>query len=237
MRSRSEAENSQIHFAERAGNPVQRFDNRRRIMECRSCGNEITPGLEIIIDELSGGDVHCPYCLRALNPGSGSPEGNGDCPGQRAEMRRKVREQFMERLAARSGNGEVPCPFCSHPLNRNERRRLLEEDHYRCSVCGRDLAVQACREDAYHAQRWLPVIYALDDLLQDDGCRSCSHIRVIARACQKALSWMPGTEMGLHGRVSGILRRARWDTPDCDPESCVAVRQYRKLAGEGLLLL
>ena len=208
-------------------------------MDCNCCKNTITPGMAIVVDEYTGERAHCPYCLEPLQFGSPSSSSGveKDCPDKRTEMRRTVREKFLKRLVEQSDDGQLHCPICAHKLNKNDQRLLLEEEYFRCHFCGHDLANYAYREEAYHEQRWLPVVYALTDLIKEEECRDCSRIRAIAKACRKAFSWMPGSELEQHSRLNRVLRHSHWKDPSCDPDSCVAVRQYRNLAGEGLLLL
>ena len=206
-------------------------------MECTSCKNNITPGMLIVVDELSGERIYCPYCLQPLKAETMSREVENNGNAKRDEMRRNVRKRFVNRLIEQSRDGKLHCPVCSNNLNKNDEQLLLNEKHFKCPLCSHDLAAFAYREDAYHEQRWLPVVYALSDLLKKSDCEGCSQVRAIAKACQKAFSWMPGSELKIQSQLNGILRHSQWKEPSCDWESCVAVKQYRKLAGEGLLLL
>ena len=206
-------------------------------MECKSCKNVITPGMEIVIDELSREWVRCPYCLQPLKPETTSPGNGKEGADIREKMRRDVREKFVGRLVRQSLDGKLQCPVCSHDLNKNDEHQLIEEEHFKCPLCRHDLATYAYREVSYHEQRWLPVAYALLNVLEEKKCADCCYAGAIAKACQKAFSWMPGTDSSPNDELNKILRHFKWEEPACDWESCVAVKQYRKLAGEGLLLL
>lgn len=101
--------------------------------------------------------------------------------------------------------------------------------------CCHDPATFAYCEEAYYEQRWLPVVNAFSDLMAEKECNDCCHAGAIA--CQKAFFWIPGSKYKMHGQLNGITRHSQWKEPDFEWESWVAVKQYLKLAGEGLLLL
>jgi len=206
-------------------------------MECNSCKNTITSGMEIVVNEQSGEQVHCPHCFQLLKPETMSQEIENNGSDKRSEMRRKVRTQFIDRLVEQSHNRQVQCPVCEHGLNKIDLHLLKDGEHFRCHLCSYDLAAFAYREEAYHEQRWYPVVHALLDLMVEKECNDCGHLAAIAKACQKAFSWMPKSEFKFYNQLNRILRHSEWKEPACDWESCVAVRQYRKTAGEGLLLL
>jgi hypothetical protein len=162
-------------------------------------------------------------------------ENNGS--GKRSEMRRNVRERFIDRMFEQSHDGKINCPVCAHRLNEVDIHLLKDKEYFKCHLCGHDLAAFSYRQEAYHEQRWLPVVYALSDLIAEKKCCDCSHMAAIAKACQKAFSWTPKSETKIHEQLTRILRHSGWKEPSCDWESCVVVKQYRKTAGEGLLLL
>ncbi len=206
-------------------------------MVCKSCRNTITPGMEIVVDELSREWAHCPYCLHLFKTETMSPEVESNGTARRDEMRRNVRKRFVARLTEQSRDGRLNCPVCSHNLNKNDEQLLLNNEHFKCPLCSYDLAAFAYREDAYHEQRWVPVVYTLSDLLEKKECEGCSHFRAAAKACQKAFSWMPGLERKIQSQLKGLSHHSAGEETSCNWESCVAIKQYRKLAGEGLLLL
>jgi hypothetical protein len=208
------------------------------IMECINCGNAITPGTEIVVDEILREMAHCPYCLQILAPEpalTGQKKDNE--AAKRDEMRAKVRKQFVDRLLKASPDGQLHCPVCEHTLNQTDEQLLRDSEYFRCHLCGHDLATVAYRQEVYHEQRWLPVVFTLQDLLKEESCTDCCYVGAIAKACQKAYSWMPKTQSKHREQLARIARQPHRNVPDCDLESCVAVAQYRKLAGEGLLLL
>lgn len=206
-------------------------------MVCISCNNTITPGMEIVLDELSRDWLHCPYCLQLQKSEPISSEVKTNGSEKRETIRQEVRTRFIKRLMDQSQDEKIHCPVCAIKLHKNDVLILQSQNYFKCHLCGHDLATFAYREEAYHEQRWLPVVYALTDHLQENGCTDCCYARAIARACQKAFSWIPQSNSKLYSQLTGILRHSQWSEQDCEWESCVAVKQYRKLAGEGLLLL
>jgi len=208
------------------------------IMVCSNCKNAITPGSEIVVDEILRERAHCPYCLQILTSEPSSTEvREADGSTKREEMRARARAQFLERLLKTSADGRLRCPVCEHRLNKVDEQLLRNNNCFRCHLCGHDLASLAYRQEVYHEQRWLPVVFALRNHLVEPECADCCYAGAIAKACQKAYSWMPKLESRYREELIRIVRRPHGNIPDCDPESCVAVRQYRKLAGEILLLL
>ena len=207
-------------------------------MECKSCHNTVTPGMEIVIDQLTGEWIHCPYCLQQLEPEADYKEkGNSAEQEQnRRGIRRNVRERFVQRLIEQSDDGKLYCPVCASRLTEGDRSLLVENEHFRCPLCFHDLATHAYREEAYHVQRWLPVILALSDQLKNEDCECCVLVGAIARASQKALAWIPKSDTGLRSNLNSILLRSAWKQPSCDLEACTAVKQYRNLAGGGILM-
>ena len=207
-------------------------------MECGSCKHTITPGTEIMVDVLSRERSHCPFCLHILGESSASttdPIGK-ELVAARAETRKKARRQFVDR-SRESASDPFRCSVCDRELNKNDERIFLESEHFRCHTCDHDLATVAYREDAYRGQRWLPVVYALGDLQSETKCVGCCYAGAIARACLNAFSWMSGVDLSARKQMADLLVRSDWKVPSCDWESCFAVKQYRKTAGEGLLLL
>jgi hypothetical protein len=114
---------------------------------------------------------------------------------------------------------------------------LREGEYFKCHLCGHDLAAVAYRQEAFHERRWSPVAFALRDQGAEKSCGDCCYAGAVGRACQKAYSWMPKSETQPHRLLADFLRQPHKSIPDCDWESCLVVTQYRKLAGEGLLLL
>lgn len=208
-------------------------------MVCNNCEQTITPGMEIMIEALSTESAHCPYCLQILSNGSTSSasEMSGSQSAAREEMRRKTREQFVDRWRENSPDDSLHCPLCEHKLNRNDEVLLRNSEHFKCHLCGHDLATEAYRQEVYHEQRWLPVLFALTDLQAETPCRECCYLGAMARACQKAFSWMPQANSGHQKQLVGMLSRPKWKTPSCDWEACTAVQQYRTTAGDALLLM
>ena len=133
--------------------------------------------MAIVVDELSGEQIYCPYCLQPLKTETTSREVENNGTSKRDEMRRNVRKRFVNRLIEQSRDGKLHCPVCSHNLNKNDEQLLLNEEHFKCPLCSYDLAAFAYREDAYHEQRWLPVVYALSDLLKKKDCEDCSQVQ------------------------------------------------------------
>jgi hypothetical protein len=217
-------------------------------MECPGCHYLITPGTSITLQPERAGRSLCPYCLHLLpevdeviDPDSTEASGHDhghDISVERFTLRRRSREQLADRLIKTSHDGRPACPICGHRLNKSDEILLRNTDCFRCHSCGRDLATYAYQKDAYHEQRWLPVIYALADLKDDAKCAGCCYLGAMARSCQEALSWMPGAPSKHSSLVKSILARTEWQVPDgdCLP-TCGAIAQYRKLAGEGLILL
>jgi transposase-like protein len=195
--------------------------------------------MEIVIDAFLSESTHCPYCLQILTNGSSASA--ADNPGtlstDRAEKRRKIREMYIDRWSESSSDGSLHCPLCEHKLNRNDITLLRDQEHFKCHLCGHDLATEAYRQEAYHEQRWLPVLYALTELQSESQCRECCYLGAMARACQSAFSWMPRANSGHQRQLTKLLSRLRWKKPGCDWESCAAVQQYRTTAGEALLLM
>ncbi len=207
-------------------------------MECNACNNTITPGMEIMVDELSRDRAHCPYCLQILGSEPMSFDREKDKVwGKRDEMRRKIRDRFVNRLLEASPDGRLRCPVCEHSLNESDELLLRNSEYFKCHLCGHDLATVAYRQEAYHPQRWLPVVFAIRNHWTEKKCEGCCYAGAIATACQKAFSWMPRSESEPRGQIARMLRWPHEKIPNCDWESCVAVKQYRKLAGNGLLLL
>lgn len=208
-------------------------------MQCTSCSHTVTPGAEITIDAMVGGASHCPYCLElfAKGPQETTNGSQRKDDNERREMRRRARERFLSRLIESSEDKAALCPVCQAPLSDNDQRRMLSETAFRCGFCSHDLASLAYRKEAFHEQRWLPVAFALGDVADATGCRDCAYLGAMARACQSAFSWMPQASLKPQRNIAAILARTDWKMPDCDWQSCVAVKQYRKLAPEGLLLL
>jgi hypothetical protein len=206
-------------------------------MECIGCKQKIKAGMEIIVDELTRERAHCPYCLQILPAGASSirqNENNGSA--KRDEMRARVREEFVDRLLEASPDGKLHCPVCEHILNEVDERQLRTNAYFRCHLCGHDLATVAYRQEVYHEQRWLPVVVALEEQLKENNCADCCYLGAIAKACQKSYSWMPTTNK--HSvQLNRMVRHRYQAVPDCDMELCAAITQYRKLAGESLLLL
>ena len=206
-------------------------------MECTSCKNTIKGGTEIVVDELLRARAHCPYCLQILPAEPTLTEQNeNNGSAERDEMRARVREQFVDRLLQASPDGKLHCPVCEHTLNKTDERLLRNSEYFRCHLCGHDLATVAYRQEVYHEQRWLPVVFALEEQLKEKNCADCCYLGAVAKACQKAYSWMPEIK-NQREQLGRMVRHPYGTAPDCEWESCVVVEQYRKLAGESLLLL
>jgi hypothetical protein len=161
-----------------------------------------------------------------------------DVSVKRFTLRRRVREQLADRLVKLSHDGTPACPVCARRLNKSDEILLRNTEHFRCHSCGHDLATHAYRQEAYHLQRWLPVLFALGDLRCEDRCARCCYLGAMARSCQLALAWMPTAPSKYSQLVKVALARQEWELPgdDC-MAACGAIDQYRKLAGEGLALL
>lgn len=207
-------------------------------MDCAGCKHSIRPGLEIVVDELKMERSHCPYCLEISSSQSDPRDAATESlSAQRDERRNKIRGQFADRLLQASGDGKVHCPLCERTLNEIDEGRLRNNEYFRCHLCCRDLATVAYQQEAYHEQRWLPVVAALHDLQAAKKCVDCCYQGAIAKACQGAFSYMPTAASNATQVLASTLRRTEWKTPDCEWESCFAVKQYRKTAGDGLQLL
>lgn len=207
-------------------------------MNCAGCKHSIRPGLKIVVDDLKMETSHCPYCLEITTPRSEALEVADKTAGaQRLELRKKIRAQFADRLLAASSDGRVHCPLCERALNKADEGMLRNNEHFRCHLCCNDLATIAYQQEAYHEQRWLPVVAALGDLHAEKKCADCCYLAAIAKACQSAFSCMPKRTSKSTNALASILRRTNWRVPDCEWESCSAVKQYRKTAGEGLQVL
>lgn len=207
-------------------------------MVCINCKNTITVGTEIVVDELLRDRAHCPYCLQILTIEQSSTEQEmGSGTEKRDEMRASVRDQFINRLTKRSPDGLLRCPVCEHGLNNSDIQILRNSEYFRCHLCGHDLATVAYRQEVYHEQRWLPVVYALQNQIAEENCADCCYLGAIAKACWKAYSWMPKGRSRHREQLARMVHRPHQRVPDCNLESCVAAAQYRKMAGEGFLLL
>jgi hypothetical protein len=149
-----------------------------------------------------------------------------------------VRERFVKRLLETSGDGTLHCPVCDHGLSKDDASLLRSGPHFRCHLCCHDLATFAYREDAFNPQRWLPVVGALADLGGDSPWMQSKYIGAIAAACQMAFSNMATYQVKPHALLAIIRRRSEWRPSDpADWASNIAVQQYRRTAGAGLLLL
>lgn len=209
-------------------------------MECKTCKHSIRPGLEISVTgrELEEAFRHCPYCLEIIPSASEPSQGeSGNVSVKRHGMRRETRGKFVDRLLAASSDGQLHCPVCAHKLNKSDELILRNGEYFKCHECCHDLATYAYRKEVYHGQRWLPTVFALGDLKAEEKCAGCCYLGAIAKACQTAFSCMPETESTPAHQVANMLRQSDWKEPDCDWNSCFAVKQYQKLAGEILLLL
>jgi hypothetical protein len=218
--------------------PSGPFEVTEVTMECINCKNKIKTGTEIVVDELLRERAHCPYCLQILSAEptlDGQSEGNGN--SKREKMRTLVREQFVARLLDASPDGKIRCPVCEHTLNEVDERLLRTSEHLRCHLCGHDLAALAYRQEVYHEQRWLPVVFALEEQLKEKGCADCCYLGAVAKKCRNAYTWMPEAQSRQRERLTKIVRHPYRTVPDCDLELCPAIAQYRKLAGVSLLLL
>ena len=207
-------------------------------MDCTGCRHSIRPGLEIVVDELKTERKHCPYCLDIVSPQSGAQSAAvASLSTQRDQRRKKIRGQFADRLLEASNDGKIHCPSCGRGLNEGDESMLRNDDYFKCHQCCVDLATVAYHQEVYHEQRWLPVVVALGDLHAEPKCTDCCYLGATAKACQTAFSHMPTASSKPTKVVTSILRRTNWRTPDCEWESCFAVKQYRKTAGEGLQVL
>jgi ribosomal protein L37AE/L43A len=218
-------------------------------MRCNHCRSTITPGLELTADPFQDdASVHCPYCLHILasrRPGATpsaaaeqQEDDDGDISVQRTTLRRQARDQLADRLTQVAADGKPHCPVCARALNRSDELLLRSSDHFRCHHCGHDLATIAYRHHAYAEQRWLQVVHALGDLRHQQQCRDCTYLGAMAKACQRAFSWIPTASSDHNHLLADLLSRSEWSKPDCDWESsCLAARQYRTIAADGLRLL
>jgi hypothetical protein len=127
--------------------------------------------------------------------------------------------------------------MCEHVLNTVETGLLCDNEYFRCPLCHTDLAALAYQQEAYHEQRWLPVILALGDLCIEKKCRDCCYLAAIAKSCWSAFSWMPSAESKSIQSLARLFQTSPQIIPDCDWQSCLAVKQYQKLAGDGLRIL
>ena len=207
-------------------------------MNCPRCKKSISPELKVVVDELKAERSHCPYCLEIVSLLPDDAGANGKTNGAELTARRKeIRAQFADRLRNGSSDGRVHCPSCERTLNDSDEQILRDKEYFRCHSCGRDLATVAYQQEVYHEQRWLPVVAALGDLHAEKKCADCCYLGAIAKACQSAFSFMPQSISKPTKAISNVLRRTDWRAPDCAWESCVAVKQYRKTAGEALQVL
>jgi hypothetical protein len=212
-------------------------------MECRQCLHAITSGMELVLDPLHGAMTHCPYCLEVIE-GSDDEESRDlqtkqkNVSVKRFTLRRRIREQFVDRLTRESADGSAHCPSCDRMLNTSDQILLRNTESFKCHTCGHDLASMAYRQECYNEQRWLPVIYALNDLRADPDCAGCRYFGAMARACQEALSWIPKSYAKQGNLLKTILARTEWTLPEGECRStCFAIKQYRTSAKEGLILL
>lgn len=206
-------------------------------MICANCERPIRPGLVITIDAFKTERSHCPYCLAILPTQSSSLGAAAQAfLAGRQDRRRSIRERFVDRLIEASSEGALHCPLCDRALNQSDENLLRNDECFRCHLCCSDLAAVAYQQEAYHAQRWLPVEAALADLMEEKKCENCRYLAAMTKACLTAASHTPKAT-SRPAMLALILRRTAWDTPVCDWESCFAVRQYGKTAGDGLQLL
>ena len=208
-------------------------------MKCASCHQIVTPGMEIVVDAMTRDRAHCPYCLAILPDG---PNGTTATPDptlatKRTALRTKIRGQFVDRLLESSSDDLAHCPVCDEKLSVADERLLRSNEHFNCHLCAHDLAALALKQDAYHEQRWLPVVYALGDVRGKKECGECCYLGAMAKACERAFAVTPGLEAKPSKSLVFMLGRSEWKAPDCDWGSCIAVKQYRKIAAEGMLLL
>jgi hypothetical protein len=209
-------------------------------MECSRCRQHITSGMAI---GLPGGQrqvasSHCPYCLERLPSKSEVAQVDAsEVNLERHEKRRETRAEFVDQLIAQASDGKLHCPVCNHGLNKSDELILRNSEYFKCPHCCHDLASVAYRREAYREERWLPLVSALVDLKSEKECPGCCYFGAIAKACQSAFSWMPHIKPEPVNQVSAMLRRSNWRLPKCDVASCVAVKNYRHLAGDVLLML
>ena len=203
-------------------------------MLCLICQHETAPERALAIGAKATQILHCPHCLGELRD---TPEGEvGTVTDQRrAAVRRKTREVFVDRMAR---SGPVACPLCQNTLAAEDVALIKERDSYHCGACTRDIVAYAYRQDAYGEERWLPVIYALDELCHDARCSGCSALGAIAQTCQLALSEIARNHPQSSRQLSAILAREDWHPPHDDCAlSCVAIKQYLSTAGDHTLLV
>ncbi len=187
-------------------------------MGCDYCIYSIKSGREIFTDDYDEERIHCPYCLDIISSQSSSMKGTRDAlPAGREERRKKVRAQFADRLIKASGDGRLRCPFCEWILNATDENILRNNEHYKCHFCRHDLATVAYQQEAYHEQRWLPVIAALGDLYREKKCLECCYLAAMAKACLRAFSAMPKHDASVTHLPSEILKRRRWSVPGSLP--------------------
>lgn len=206
-------------------------------MECSNCRNPIKAGTEIVVDEVLRERVHCPFCLHILPAEPTLTEQNkGNGCAKREGMRKRIREEFVDHLLETSPDGKLHCPVCEHLLNEIDEGLLRNSPYFRCHLCGHDLATVAYRQEIYQEQHWLPVIGALEYQLKEKNCADCCYLGAIAKAWQRSYSWMP--EIKNHReKLSRMVRHPYQSVPDCDLDACAAIKQYRKMAEESLMLL
>lgn len=213
-------------------------------MQCVSCGNRITPGLELSLAGAGGSLCHCPYCLHAQptdrSDGSAAPSGAENVSVDRFERRRLARELFVGRLLAAAG--ELHCPGCQGRLNKDDELALRNGEQFCCPHCSVDLAERAYRAVAYDEERWLPVVAALARVRRHPSrsdCATCAYLGAVATACRRALAQMAGPHPDETQLLAELLDQPpRWTLPDCDiGDTCVAAREYRKLAAAALAVL
>lgn len=212
-------------------------------MECRQCLHPIVSGMELVLDPLSNTKIHCPFCLEVIEDPSDEElqelqVDQKDVSVKRFTLRRRIREQFVDRLMRESADRSAHCPSCERKLNTNDQILLRNTEYFRCHTCGHDLAALAYLQECYNEQRWLPVIYALNDLRADAKCAACRYLGAMAKACQEALSWIPKPYAKQSNLLQSLLARTEWALPEGECRfTCFAIKQYRTSAKEGLILL
>ncbi len=204
-------------------------------MLCPNCQHETAPERALTIGAAATKILHCPHCLGELRNTPSGEIAVSAIEKRRAAVRRKTREVFVDRLAR---SGQVACPLCQSELADADVTLIKERDSYQCRECDRDIVAYAYRQDAYAEQRWLPVIYALDELCHDARCAECSALGAIARSCRLALTEIARNHPRSSHQLDAILARDDWHPPDddCAP-SCVAIKQYLSTAGDHTLLV
>lgn len=203
---------------------------------CSFCHNNVTTGASIspLIDDDT---VHCPYCLSVVEDRSSTPEQIKLAKEKRTSLRRRVRERYVARSKKGTAPGGFHCPVCDHPLNHNDETLLLNTECFRCHLCGHDLASAAYRQEAYRSERWQPLANAIKSVQADPKCAQCRFIGAASKACVLAFSWMPEQSAQRGQQLASLPSQTTWQTPDCELATCSVLKQYRKSAGEGLLLL